>query len=204
MEGDAVGLQLQLTGEDQQVHCHVGLAAELARQGPIGRGRTFGEDADVDFRTRGGLGDVAQIRFRVGGEHAHALVVEVSDVFGFLDGVAVADALRADTTGHDLVQLVDRGDVEARALVTQQVDDFNRRVGLHGVVDLGEFETGAQIVVRLVDGCGVDDHERCFLLVSEGLHFLEGRTGIVIFDLDRHAWLQIGKRKVGLGVSKNA
>src|SRR3546814_3492450 len=35
MEGNAVGLQLQLTGEDQEIHRHVGLAAELARQRPV-------------------------------------------------------------------------------------------------------------------------------------------------------------------------
>src|SRR3546814_3362461 len=99
MEGNAVGLQLQLTREDQEIHRHVGLAAELARQRPVRSGRAFGEDAYIDFRTRRGLGNVAQVGFRVGGEHAHTLVVEVADVLGFLDGVAVADALRATAAG---------------------------------------------------------------------------------------------------------
>ncbi len=193
MEGDAVRHQAQLASEDQQVHGHVGLAAELARQRPVSGGRTFGEDAHVDLRARCRLGDVAQVGFRIGGEQAHAFLVEVTNVPGFLDGVAVADALGADAAGHHLVQFVDRGDVEARTLVLEQVDDLDRRVGLDRVIDLGEFEAGAQVIVGLVDGGGIDDDEGRFLLVGEGLHLLEGSAGIIVFDLDRHAGLQIGK-----------
>ncbi len=196
MEGNAVRFQAQLAGKNQQIHGHVGLAAELARQRPVGRGRAFGKDAYIDLRARRGLGDVAQVGFGVGGEHAHALLEEVADIPGFLDGVAVADALRTDAAGHDLVQLVDRGDVEARALVTQQVDDFHRWVGLDGVVHLGELETGAQVVVGLADGFGIDHHERGFVLVGEGLHLLEGGAREIVFDLDRHAWdSKNGKQK---------
>ncbi len=188
MEGNAVGLQLQLTREDQEIHRHVGLAAELARQRPVRSGGAFGEDAYIDFRTRRGLGDVAQVGFRVGGEHAHTLVVEVADVLGFLDGVAVADALRANAAGHYFVQLIDRGDIEARTLVAQQIDDLDRRVGLDGVVHAGEFETGAQVVIGLADGFGVDHHEGGFVLVGKCLHLLEGGARVIVFDLDRHAW----------------
>ena len=187
MERQAVRHQAQVAGEDQQVHGHVGLAAEFARQRPVGSGGAFGEDTYIDFRARRGLGDIAQVGFRVGGVQAHALVVEVADVLGFLDGVAVADALRADTGGQHFVQLVDRGDVEVRALVAQQVDDLDGRVGLHRVIHLGEFETGAQVIVGLADDRGVDHHERGFLLVGEGLHFLEGFARVVVFDLNRHA-----------------
>ncbi len=48
VEGDAVGHQAQLLGQDQQVQGHVRLAAELAAQRPVGAGRAFGEDAHVD------------------------------------------------------------------------------------------------------------------------------------------------------------
>ncbi len=187
MEGYAVRHQAQVAGEDQQVHGHVGLAAELARQRPVGGGRAFGEDAYVDFRARCGLGDVAQVGFGVGGVQAHALLVEVADVLGFLDGVAVADAIRADALVQHFIQLVDRGDVEARAFLVQQVDDFDGRVGLDGVVDLGEFETCTQVIVGLGDHLGIDDHERGFLLVGERLHFLKGIAREIVFDLDRHA-----------------
>ncbi|MNQ88893.1 hypothetical protein D3C85_1041800 [compost metagenome] len=188
MEGHAVGHQAQVAGEDQQVHGHVGLAAELARQRPVGGGRAFGEDAHVDLGARRGLGDVAQVGFRVGGVHAHALLVEVADVPGFLDRVAVADALRADAAAQHPIQLVDRGDVEVRALVLEQLDDLDRRVGLDRVVDLGELETGTQVIVGLADGRGIDHHERGFVLIGERLHFLKGGGGVIVFELDRHAW----------------
>ncbi len=187
MEGNAVRNQAQVTGEDQQVHGHVGLAAELARQRPVGGGRAFGQDAHVHLGARGGLGDVAQVGFGVGGVQANALLVEVADVLGLLDGVAVADAIGADTLVHHLVQLIDRGDVEVRAFFLEQVDDLDGRVGLDCVVDLGELETGAQVVVGLADHLGVDEYERGFLFVGERLHFLEGITREIVFDLDRHA-----------------
>ncbi|MNN47761.1 hypothetical protein D3C81_1621950 [compost metagenome] len=187
MERDAVRHQAQVASEDQQVHGHVGLAAELARQRPVGSGRAFGEDTHVNLRTRRGLGDVAQVGFGVGGVQAHALLVEVANVLGFLDGVAVADAVSADATVHDLVQLVDRGDVEVRPFFLEQVDDFHGRVGLDRVIDLGEFETCAQVIVGLADHLGVDEHERGFFLVGERLHFLKGIAREVVFDLNRHA-----------------
>src|SRR5476649_2096133 len=187
VEGDAVWHQAQVTGEDQQVHGHVGLAAEFARQRPVSSGRAFGEDAHVDFRTRRGLGDVAQVGFGVGGIQTHALLVEVANVLGFLDGVAVADAIRADALVHDFVELVDRRDVEVRAFLFEQVDDFDGRVGLDRVVDLGEFETGTQVVIGLADHRGVDHHERGFLFVGKRLHFVEGFTREIVFDVDRHA-----------------
>ncbi len=188
MEGNAVGLQAQLAGQDQQVHGHVGLAAELARQRPVCGSRALGENTHVDLGAGSGLGDVAQVGFGVGGEQAHALLVEVADVLGFLDGVAVADALRTDAGLHHLVQFVDRGDIEVRTLVAQQLGDFGSGIGLHRVVDPGEGEAVGQLVVGIGDGLLVDDHEGGFLLVGEGLHALEGFRGEIILDLDGHGW----------------
>ena len=114
----------------------------------------------------------------------------VTDITGMMvgfDGIAVADAIRANALGHHFIQLIDRSDVEVRAFVAQQVDDFNRRVGLDGVVHLGEFETGAQVIVGLADHRGVDHHERGFLLVGERLHFVKSGAREIIFDVDRHA-----------------
>ncbi len=187
MEGDAIGHQAQVAGEDQQVHGHVGLATELARQRPVSGGGAFGQDTHVHFRAWSGLGDVAQVCLGVGGVQAHALLVEVANVLGFLDGVAVADAVGADTLVHHFVQLVDGGDVEVRALVLEQVDDLDGWVGLDGVVHLGEFETGAQVVISLADHLGIDEYERRFLFVGKRLHFLEGVACEIVFDLDRHA-----------------
>jgi len=187
VERDAVRHQTEVAGQDQQVHGHVGLAAELARQRPVSGGRAFGEDAHIDFRTRRGFGDVAQVGFGVGGVQAHALLEEVADVLGLLDSVAVADLIRADATAQDFVQLIDGGDIKARAFLFEQVDDLDSRVGLDRVVDLGEFETGAQVIVGLGDHRGVDHHERGFLFVGERLHFLKGFAREIVFDLDRHA-----------------
>ena len=182
-----------MLGQDQQVQGHVRLATELAAQRPVGAGGAFGEDTHVDLRTRRGLGDVAQVGFGVGGEQAHAFFIEVANVARLLDGVAVADALGADAGGHDLVQLVDRGDVEARALVTQQLDDLDGRVGLDRVVDLGEGEAGAQLIVGISDDLSVDHHERGFVLIGECLHALESGGCVIVFDLDRHAGDSNGK-----------
>jgi len=199
VERDAVRHQAQLLGEDQQVQGHVRVAAELARQRPVGAVGTFGEDTHINLCPRRRLGNVAQVGFRVGGEQAHALLIEVANIAGLLDGIAIADALGSYASAHHLVQLVDGGDVEVAALVAQQLGDLDGRIGLDRVIDLGKREAADQLIIGIGDGLLVDDHERGFLLVGKRLHFLEGVAGVVVFDLDRHGRLQVDKQKVYRG-----
>ncbi len=186
MEGHAIGHQAQLTGQHQQIHGHIALAAELARQRPVGSGRAFGQNAHVHLGTRRGLGDIAQVGFGVGGEQTHALLVEGADVLGLLDGVAVADLLRLDAQRQHLVQLVDGGDVEVRALVLQQAEHFIGRIGFYRVIHLGVGKACNQIIIGTVYGFQVHDQEGGFMLISTGTDAAEGLVVKIFVELDIH------------------
>ena len=188
----AVGHQTQVTGKDQQVHGHVGLAAELAGQRPVCRQGTFGQDTHIHFRARGRLGDVAKVCLRVGGKHTNAFLVEGANVLRLLDGIAIADPLTGNTQGHHLVQLVHRRDIERGTLVAQHGQDLRGRVGFHRIVNLGVGETLDQLVVLTVNRCGVDHHKRSFLAVGKVLDALERVGFVVIGDIGvsgfGHGW----------------
>ncbi len=181
MEGHTVGFQAQVPGQNHQIQRHVRLAAELARQRPVGGVRAFGEDAHIHPGTRRRLGDVAQVRFRVGGEHAHALLVESADVAGLLDGVAENAALRRHPQTHHFFQLVDRGDIEISAPVTQQADQLSGRVRLYRVVHLGERKLLDQLIVVFAHGFRVDHHEGGLLGVRQVLDAAEHHRIVIIF-----------------------
>ena len=196
MEGNTVGLQAQLFGQHQQVHCHISLATELARQRPVGGGGAFGQDADIDFRTRCGLGDVAQVGFGVGGVQAHTLFIESTDVTGFLDGVAKADLFGFDAQRQHLLQLIDGGDVEVGAFVAQQRQYFIGRVGLYRVVHLGKGEAVDQLVVSTVNGFQVNDEKGRFVLIGTGLDATKSVAVEIIFQFDGHG---VGSKALSSG-----
>jgi hypothetical protein len=58
------------------------------------------------------------------------------DVALLLDGVSIGDAVGRGASLERGQRLVHRGDVEAAAQRGQELEDFRRRIGLHGVEDL--------------------------------------------------------------------
>ena len=66
------------------------MTAEFAGKRPFGSFSAFGENTEKDFGAGGIFGKVFDIGFTVGGKKSYAFVIEVFDIFCFLDGVAVA------------------------------------------------------------------------------------------------------------------
>ncbi len=114
----------------------------------------------------------------------------------FLDGVAKADLLRLDAQRQHLLQLIDGGDVEVRALVAQQREHFVGGVGFYGVVNLGERKAVDQLVVGTVNGFQINDQEGGFTLVSGGLQTAEGVTIEVVVKFDGHG---VGSKALSSG-----
>ena len=159
VEGDAIGLEAKLVGVHQHVHRHGGLAAELARQGPLSTG-AIGEDAAEHLGGRRRTGDLLHFLVRIDGEQLHAEGVGARDVALLLDGVAKRDALRGGTRGERHLDLDDRGGVEARAHVGQHLQDLRRRVGLHRIEDAGVGHGAAEGAEVVGNDFKVDDEAR--------------------------------------------
>ena len=183
MERHAVRHQAQIPGQDQQVHGHIGLAAELAGQRPVGGQGTFCQNTHIHLGTGCRLGNVAQVCLGVGGIQTHTLLVEGANVLRLLDGVAIADAVAGNTQTHDLVQLIYRRDIEIGTLVPQHGQNLRSRVGLHRIVDACVGETVDQLIVLAFDGLGVDHHKRGFLAIGKVLDPLERLGAVVIGDI---------------------
>ena len=186
MEADAAGLEPELLGEHDEVDRHVRVAAEFARQRPIRRFTALGEDAAEDARPRSFAGDVAQVRLAVGGEEPDALFVAVTDVGGLLDRVAVAEAVGRHAERQHPVELIARGDVEARSQLGESAYHLRRRTGLDRVVNLGERHQPLELAILAADDLEIDEQKRRFValrLFAEKPP-LFGR--IVLLEIDRH------------------
>ena len=144
-------------GMHQHVHRHGGLAAELARQGPLSAG-TIGEDAAEHLCSRGGTGDLLHFLVRIDGEELHTQLVGARDVALLLDGVAKRDAVRRGAGGERHLDLGDRGGVEAGAHVREHLQDLRRRVCLHRIEDAGVRHGAGEGAVIVGDDFEVD-HE---------------------------------------------
>jgi hypothetical protein len=114
MEGNAVGGEAQVAGLEQQGLGHIGLAAELARQGPV-RALATGQDAAEDARAGCGAGEFLQLRLAVEGEKGDAERMGARDVAFLFDRVAKGNPLRPRAGGERHVDLRDGGGVEAGA-----------------------------------------------------------------------------------------
>ena len=79
-------------GVQQHVHRHGGLAAELARQRPLGAS-AIGEDAAEHLGARSGARDLLHFLVRIDGEERNAQRMGARDVALLLDGVAEGDAI---------------------------------------------------------------------------------------------------------------
>ena len=104
-----------------------------------------------------GARDLLHLGLAIDGEQGHAEPEGGGDLALFLDGVAVGDAVGRGAGGEHVVRLGDRGDVEAAAEAGQQLENFRRRIGLHGVVHLGVRQHLGEVQVVLADDVEIDD-----------------------------------------------
>ena len=161
VEGDAVRREPLRVRMGQDVDCHLRLAAELARQGPLGA-RAVAQDAAVDARARRLAGDLVGLGLAVDGKERHAAREGGRDVALLLDGVAERDALRRRAGSERHVDLLHRGAVEVGAELGEQREDFGRRVRLHRVVDAAVGHRALETQVVLPHDVEVDDEARAF------------------------------------------
>ena len=126
MEREAMRDETEPMREFEHARRHLRRAAELARQRPF-RARAVAEDAAEHFRARGRARDLFDLGLAIDREQPHAERIGARDVALLLDRVAEADAVRRRPGGHRLLDLDDRGGVEAGAQTGQQIEDFGRR-----------------------------------------------------------------------------
>lgn len=179
VKGYAVGGQALFAGLHEKVVCHVGMTAEFARKRPVGGHRVLNQYADVDLRARSAFRDIPEVFLAVGGVHTDALFIEIRNVFGFLDGISVADSFGSDPEGKDLVQFVSGGNVKIGTKLGQEGDNLGRRVCLYRIIDMGEREGTLQFNVVLLDRPQVDHHEGCFEFIRK----LEKTVPVGISDI---------------------
>ena len=144
-------------GAQQHAHRHGRLAAEFARQRPLGAS-AIGEDAAEDLGARGGARDLFHLLLRIDGEERNAQRMGPRDVAFLLDGVAEGDAIGGGAGIQRHLDLRHRGGVEARAEAGQQRQDLGRRIGLHRIEDAGVGHAAREEAIVLGDDFEID-HE---------------------------------------------
>ena len=133
------------------------LAAELARQRPFGAGAVADDPANHPAAGRG-AGDLLHLGLAVDRKQRDAEREGSGDLRFLLDGVAVGDALGRRAGGERRVGLRQRGHVEAAAELSQQFQDFRRRIGLDGVEHLGVRQRLGEAQIIFADDVEID-HE---------------------------------------------
>ena len=143
MERDAVGLQPLAVGVLQHVRGHLGHAAELAGQRPVGPGPVAQDAAEHPHlagrhaQRVGGPGDLLDLGLAIDREQADAELQRAADAALLLDGVAVGDPVGGGAGGQHHLHLGHRRGVEAGAHLGEQAQHLGGRVRLHGVEHAG-------------------------------------------------------------------
>src|SRR5208282_2653788 len=111
-------------------------------------------------------GDLLDFRLAIDRIEPDAERMGARDVLLLLDRVAEADALRRRAGRERLLDLGDRGRVEARAEIGEKAENLRRRVRLHRVEDarVGQGRGEGEIVVA--HDVEVDDEARSVLAVA--------------------------------------
>ena len=135
----------------EHVRSRGGLAAELARQRPLGAD-VVAQDAAEHATAGSGAGDLLDLGLAVDRIERDPERVRARDIALLLDGVAEGDAVGRGAGGEHHLDLGDRGGVEAGAEPGEQLEHFRRRVGFHGV----EY---ARVRQRLGEGLVVVAHD---------------------------------------------
>ena len=101
----------------------------------IRRRLAVAEHAAEDLRAGRGAGDLLDLGFAIDREEAHAERIGAGDVALLLDRVAEADAIRRRAGRQHLLDLGDRGRVEARAEAGEKRKHLRIGIGLDGIED---------------------------------------------------------------------
>ncbi len=142
--------------EFEDVRRVIRLAAEFARERPFGA-RAVAMDAADHAAAGRRARDLLHLRLAVDREQAHAERVGGGDFALLLDRVAVGDAVgRAAGREHGL-RLADRGHVEARAEIGEQLQDRRLRIGLHGIEHARVRQRLGESQIILADDVEIDD-----------------------------------------------
>jgi hypothetical protein len=140
-----------------------GFAAELARQRPLRPGAVAMDAAD-DAAAGRDAGDLLDLGLAVHRKQRHAERSSGRDLALLLDRVAVGQALGRGAGGEHRLGLAHRGDIEAGAELGQELEDFRRRVGLHGIEHLGVRQRPGEGRIVLADHFEVDDQTGSLVL----------------------------------------
>ena len=167
MERDAVGIEPPVLGLAQQVLGHLRRAAELLAERPLGAA-AIDQHAAEHLRARRDADELLQLRLAVEGEQAHALLVGPGDVLLLLDRVAEGDAIGRDAGGLHQLDLAARGGVELGAGRRQARQDLRRRVGLHGVEDVGRRQQLAHAAEVVLDHVEIDHEAQASRAAARG------------------------------------
>ena len=169
MERYAVGFEPLTEGVLEHVHRHLGHAAELARQRPLGAcaiAQDAAEHPHVRSRDAGrdcSPPNLVDFGFAIDREEAHAEREAADDVAFLLDRVAERNPIGRRAGRKRKLDLDDRSRVKARAEIGQELEDCRIRVCLHGVEDARVWKSPGEFGVVVAHHVEVDDDARSVL-----------------------------------------
>src|SRR5262249_14625598 len=152
----AARLEAEAVGMVEHFDRHLLVAAELARQWPLGAGAVEQEAAE-HLRAGGGAGDLLDLGLAVDGKESHAERIGARDVTLLLDGVAERDALRRRARRERHLDLGDRSGVEAGAKRSEQREQLRRRVCLDGIEHAAVGQRLREGTIVLAHDVEIDD-----------------------------------------------
>ena len=188
MERDAARLQAQTLGEVEHLDRHLRVAAELARQRPLGAGAII-ENAAEHLGAGGGTGDLLDFGGAVDREQANAERKGARDVALLLDRIAIGDAVRRRTGSQRHFDFGDGRGVEARAHRGQQRQHFRRRVCLHRVEHAAVRQSLREGLVVVAHDFEVDHEARL------GVEALAAAVAQEFLNTFGHSTLQTAQRR---------
>ena len=158
MEGHAGEIRLAIDGGLDQVGHVVHVRAELPRERPVAAD-VRGVDAHVHL----GIGldrlDLVDLLDAVDHEPFHALGRRIFEEGARLHRVGIEHLGRRDTQAHEDVELGDRGDLEAGALLDQHFEDARVGIGLDGEMGAHPRQRRAETARLSADDLEVDDQD---------------------------------------------
>src|SRR6516225_10798574 len=146
-------------GFAQQLDCHLGCAAELARQRPL-RPLAGNENAAKDARAGRRPHQFVELVSAVEGEQAYPRTIGEGDILFLLDRVAEGQSRRRNPVAEAQFDFAAARHVEIGAFAFEQGDDFGGRIGLYSVVDAREWEMSTQRLIGFGDHVEIDDEAR--------------------------------------------
>jgi hypothetical protein len=162
-----------------------GVRSELAAERPVAAdvGRI---DAQVEFGVGLDRVHLPQLVGAVDHEPLDALRRGVDDVVARLQRIGVEHLGRGNAQLEQHVELRDRGDLEARALLDQRAQHARVGIGLHRVVRAHARHDRGKAPRLFAHDAGIDQEERLLVAVLDGLlDFIEvqARLGMRVEDV---------------------